>query len=105
MWMACKTRNTTVKKVMLQGQPTRSRIESIRLARDYAALSTPLECAGSEHVRGPVHVGVVALYGPTLKIRSYSQTHTLSLQMPFLWCTRERSWTLGSELRVGDGET
>lgn len=79
MRMACKTRNTTAKKVMLQGQPTRSRIESIRLARDYAALSTPLECAGSEHVRGPVHFGVVALYGPTLKIRSYSQTHTLSL--------------------------
>lgn len=81
MWMACKTRNTTVKKVMLQGQPTRSRIESIRLARDYAALSTPLECAGSEHVRGPVHFGVVALYGPTLKIRSYSQTHTHTLSL------------------------
>lgn len=79
MWMACKTRNTTVNKVMLQGQPTRSRIESIRLARDYAALSTPLECAGSEHVRGPVHFGVVALYGPTLKIGLiHKNTHTLS---------------------------
>lgn len=102
MWMACKTRNTTVKKVMLQVQPTRSRIASIRMAREHAALSTLLKCAGSREL---VHFGVVALYGPTLKMRSYSQTHTLSLQMPFLWCTRERSWTLDPELRVGDGET
>lgn len=76
MRMACKTRNTTVKKVMLQGQPTRSGIESIRLAREHAALSTLLKCAGSREL---VHFRVVALYGPTLKIRSYSQTHTHSL--------------------------